>query len=136
MPDREANGRRSATLSRWLEQHPSVEIVSRDRSSTYASAITEVNKNIVQTGDASLADRWHILANLTEGFEQFLNTQRQSIKEVAVELKSINAVEAVENPPPVVKIENNIELYQGQSMSKYHDKLRDVAPFKDQAITN
>ena len=84
MPDREANGRRSATLSRWLEQHPSVEIVSRDRSSTYASAITEANKNIVQTGDASLANRWHILANLTEGFEQFLNTQRQSIKEVAI----------------------------------------------------
>ena len=118
MPDREANGRRSATLSRWLEQHPFVEIVSRDRSSTYASAITEANKNIVQTGDASLANRWHILANLTEGFEQFLNTQRQSIKEVAVELKSTNVVESAENPPQVVKIENNIELYQGQSMSK------------------
>ena len=118
LPDREAK-----TLSRWLEQHPSVEIVSRDRSSTYASAITETNKNIVQTGDASLADRWHILANLTEGFEHFLNTQRQSIKEVAVELKSINAVEAVENPPPVVEIENDIELYQVQSMSKYHDKF-------------
>jgi len=112
LPDREAK-----TLSRWLEQHPSVEIVSRDRSSTYASAITEANKNIVQ-----IADRWHILANLTEGFEQFLNTQRQSIKEVAVELKSTNAVEAAENPPPVVEIENDIELYQGQSMSKYHDK--------------
>ena len=117
MPDREAK-----TLSRWLEQHPSVEIVSRDRSSTYASAITKANKNIVQTGDASLADRWHILANLTEGFEQFLNTQRQSIKEVAVELKSINAVEAAKTSPPVVEIENDIELYQVQSISKYHDK--------------
>ena len=48
----------------------------------------------------------------------------------------MNAVEAAENPPPVVEIENDIELYQVQSMSKYHDKLRDVAPFKDQAITN
>ena len=65
-----------------------------------------------------------------------LNTQRQSIKEVAVELKSINAGELAENPSPVVEIENNIDLYQVQSMSKYHDNLRDVAPFKDQAITN
>ncbi len=113
LPDREAK-----TLSRWLEQHPSVEIVSRDRSQTYASAITEANKNIVQ-----IADRWHILANLTEGFEQFLNTQRQSIKEVAVELKSTNAVESAENPPPVVEIENDIELNQVQSMSKYHDNF-------------
>ena len=40
-----------------------------------------------------------------------------------VELKSINAVEAVENPLPVVEIENDIELYQVQSMSKYHDKF-------------
>ena len=61
LPDREAK-----TLSRWLEQYPSIEIVSRDRSSTYASAITEADKNIIQ-----IADRWHILANLTEGFEQF-----------------------------------------------------------------
>ncbi len=61
LPDREAK-----TLSRWLEQHPSVEIVSRDRSQTYASAITEANKNIIQ-----IADRWHILVNLTEGFELF-----------------------------------------------------------------
>ena len=71
LPDREANGWRSATLSRWLEQHPSVEIVSTDRSLTYASAITKANKNIVQTSDASLSGRWHILANLTEGFKLF-----------------------------------------------------------------
>lgn len=51
------------------------------------------------------------------------NTQRQSIKEVAVELTSTNAVEVIENPPPVVEIENNIELPQVQSMSKYHDKF-------------
>ena len=125
LPDREAK-----TLSRWLEQHPSVEIVSRDRSQTYASATTEANKNIIQ-----IADRWHILANLTEGFEHFLNTQRQSIKKVAVELTSTNVVEVIENPPPVVEIENDIELPQVQSMSKYHDKLRDIAPFKDEAIT-
>jgi hypothetical protein len=50
-----------------------------------------------------------------------LNTQRQSIKEVAVELKSTNEVESAENPPPVVEIEDDIELPQVQSMSKYHD---------------
>jgi hypothetical protein len=44
-----------------------------------------------------------------------LNTQRQSIKEVSLELKSKNAVEAADNPPSVVEIENIIELYQVQS---------------------
>ena len=34
LPDREAN-----TLTSWLEQHPSVEIVTRDRSTEYANEI-------------------------------------------------------------------------------------------------
>lgn len=42
---------------------------------------------------------------------------------MAVELTSINAVEVTEKSPPVIEIENDIELYQVQSMSKYHDKF-------------
>jgi transposase len=61
LPNREA-----VTLTKWLIEHPTIETVSRDRSSTYASAITEANKEITQ-----IADRWHILNNLTEGFELF-----------------------------------------------------------------
>jgi transposase len=61
LPDREAQ-----TLTKWLKKQPSVETVSQDRSSTYASAITEANKDFTQ-----IADRWHILNNLTEGFELF-----------------------------------------------------------------
>jgi transposase len=36
LPDREA-----ATLRAWLKAHPGIQIVTRDRSKTYASAITE-----------------------------------------------------------------------------------------------
>ena len=76
LPDREAK-----TLTDWLKKHLSVETVSRDRSSTYASAITEADDKIVQ-----IADRWHILKNLTEGFEGFLNTQRESLRDISAEL--------------------------------------------------
>lgn len=118
LPDREAK-----TVTKWLREHPSVEIVSRDRSSTYASAITEANNDITQ-----IADRWHILNNLTEGFEQLLNTQRQSVKEIAVELKLEQEVGSKDNTSPLLEIEQNAEhrpVKPSQSLptSKYHDNF-------------
>ena len=62
LPDREAE-----TLSAWLKVHPSIEIVSRDRSRTYASGITEG-----APAAAQVAERWHLLKNLREALELFL----------------------------------------------------------------
>lgn len=113
LPNREAK-----TLKKWLIEHPTVETMSRDRSSTYASAITEADRDIIQ-----IADRWHILNNVTEGFEQFLNTQRQSIKQVAVELKSQNATEMKHNPMSPDEMEKSIQSCQMPLISKYNDKF-------------
>lgn len=76
LPDREVK-----TLSTWLLEHPSIEIVSRNRSNTYAAAITEACPQAEQ-----IADRWHILKNLSETVERFLDTQRVEIKETALKL--------------------------------------------------
>ena len=62
LPDREAG-----TLSMWLKAHPGIEVVTRDRSKTYASGITEG-----APAAAQVADRWHLLKNLREALEQLL----------------------------------------------------------------
>src|SRR6266852_3180132 len=49
------------TVSAWLKQHPSLEIVSRDGSSEYASAI---KKGAPQARQVS--DRWHLVKNLAQ----------------------------------------------------------------------
>jgi transposase len=67
LPDREAG-----TLSAWLRAHPGVEVVTRDRSKTYASGITEGAPSTVQ-----VADRWHLLKNLRETLEKLLKRQLQ-----------------------------------------------------------
>src|SRR5215203_3354140 len=69
--------REAATLAAWLKAHPGVEVVSRDRSPTYAAGIYEGAPGAVQ-----VADRFHLLMNVREAIEKvvkrgyrFLRTQ-------------------------------------------------------------
>lgn len=62
LPDRDA-----ATVKVWLEAHPGVELVSRDRSSAYAQAAAEAAPDAQQ-----VADRWHLLKNVREAIERLL----------------------------------------------------------------
>jgi transposase len=62
LPDRDAT-----TVRSWLEAHPGIELVSRDRSSSYSQAATEGASKAQQ-----VADRWHLLKNVREAIERLL----------------------------------------------------------------
>ena len=67
--------RAADTLVQWLKRHPGIEIVSRDRSQTYADAITEGAPEAIQ-----VADRWHLLKNLSEAVFKILQQEYDVIK--------------------------------------------------------
>ncbi len=70
LPDREVT-----TVSAWFEKHPTVEIVSRDRSSEYATAIKKGAPQALQ-----VADLWHIGKNLADSVQTLLARCRAEIR--------------------------------------------------------
>ncbi len=70
LPDRSVE-----TVSVWFEKHPSIEIVSRDRSSEYAATIKKGAPQALQ-----VADLWHIGKNLAESVSTLLARCRAEIR--------------------------------------------------------
>ncbi len=77
----------SQSLTTWLQAHPGVEILSRDRAGAYADGARQGAPNAVQ-----VADRWHLLKNLSETLERVLDQNRAALKQAAPALQEPIAV--------------------------------------------
>ena len=79
-------GRDASTLASWLQQHPDIEIISRDRSGEYALAVKQGAPQAIE-----IADRWHLLKNLREMIERYFQANSKAIQlayEQSLEQKS------------------------------------------------
>jgi hypothetical protein len=140
LPEREA-----ATLAQWLKKHPEIQIISRDRAGCYAVGSKAGAPQAVQ-----VADRFHLLKNLLDGFERFLSRRHQVIAEVfqkVFPLTKGSPQESLPNTNPLpgaaklLAIEQQAartaareehfrtvkELHQGRSADS-----RDCPPFEDE----
>lgn len=71
------SSRDSANLKEWLKKYPAVKIVSRDRSGAYSSAINEICPDAIQ-----VADRFHLLMNLSDALDKYFKSVRKEIRQV------------------------------------------------------
>jgi transposase len=90
LPDREAG-----TLATWLQKHPGTEIVSRDRASAYAKATRRACPEAIQ-----IADRWHLLRNLSEALRNALEPHRRTMMQAAEAVQQSSLIEIL-NPVAV-----------------------------------
>jgi transposase len=97
LPDRSA-----ATFEKWLNDHPGVEVIARDRASDYADGAMRGAPDAVQ-----VADRFHLLQNVREMLQRLLE-RHQSALQAATKTKS-DAVDAVDAVETVDTVPNDAE---------------------------
>jgi len=73
LPDRSQE-----TLARWLQQHPQIRLISRDRGGDYAAGARVGAPHAEQ-----IADRFHLLVNAGDAFERCLTRHSAALNEAA-----------------------------------------------------
>ncbi len=70
--------RTAETVTKWLKEHPGVEIVVRDRAGAYAEGARYGAPGAVQ-----VADRWHLLRNLGDTVQGLVDRYRRQVHAAA-----------------------------------------------------
>jgi transposase len=95
LPDRTAE-----TVAQWLQEHPGVAVITRDRSQAYAEGARHGAPTATQ-----VADRFHLIQNLAEALDRVFTTHHQTLEAVnaAVRQQPVtlpDGTAAVPVPPP------------------------------------
>ncbi|MEU4497523.1 ISL3 family transposase [Streptomyces sp. NPDC023998] len=107
--------RTSETFAVWLKDHPGAEIICRDRATAYTKAVKEAAPNALE-----VADRWHLLQNLSAAVEKTCHQHRNCLRKHAGQETEPTVPEPVPMELPVP------ELLRTQIIERTRHRFEDV----------
>ncbi|MGY0064815.1 transposase [Streptomyces sp. LZ34] len=87
--------RTSETFAAWLAGHPGAEIICHDRATAYTKAVKEAAPDALE-----VADRWHLLQNLSAAVEKTCHQHRDCLRKHSEEETETST--QVPEPPPML----------------------------------
>ncbi len=127
LPDRSVEN-----ISAWLQAHPEVEIVSRDRGAEYIEGVSLGAPTAIQ-----VADRWHLMRNLKDTLEHLLEQNRVCLTAAGNGPVSLapNLVpsesETLSSPPLLLKTEQRKQVTREKRLTRYEE----VVELRKQGLT-
>lgn len=129
LPDRE-----SESLAAWLQEHPGVEIISRDRGDCYIKGATDGAPKATQ-----VADRFHLMQNLREALGRLVDRHSKQVRAIAKRLnessEEFNASCDETRDAPTVSDQNELSDSQGPSSNRRRERYDEVMELHTQGTS-
>ncbi len=121
LPDRKAE-----TVKAWIQAHPEIKLVSRDRGGDYAAAARAGAPQAVQT-----ADRFHLVKNLAEAVQEALARCGTEIRKDRKAMET--PIATFPEEPHALHVTSNGQPYSAHQTERY-ERYQQVVALRDQGV--